>query len=109
MNRSRKIPDLPSVARPKWSSTERRSELDYLGWGLRSYGRHPTTPSTDNNWSYSLILRGTPTILLRDGPQRLAPNDGALVAPPRPYQFGFRDEPNAVAEVLIWTWRTPPL
>jgi AraC-like DNA-binding protein len=109
MNRPRKIPDLPNVARPKWASTDRRGDLDYLGWGLRSYGRHPTTPSTSDTWSYSLILRGTPTILLSDGPHRLAPNHAALVAPPRLYEFGFRDEPNAVAEVLIWTWRTPPL
>jgi AraC-like DNA-binding protein len=109
MNRPRKIPDLPSVARPKWTATDRRSDLQYLGWGLRSYGRHPTMPQDDETWSYSVIVRGTPTILLRDGPHRLAARQAIIVAPPRPYAFGFSDERDAMAGVLIWVWRTQPL
>jgi AraC-like DNA-binding protein len=105
---ARKIIDLPAT-RPSWEAFDRRSELVYLGWGLRSYGRHPTQPIANEQWSYSVILKGAPIILLEQGPYRLAPSQMIVVAPHRRYQIGFRDEPDAHAEVLIWIWRTPPL
>jgi AraC-like DNA-binding protein len=85
--------------------------LAYLGWGLRDYGCYPTrnVESERNIWSYNLILRGSPTILLSDGPHRLSTRDAVLFSGHGSYPFRFQDRPGKLCEVLIWTWRTPPV
>lgn len=95
--------------RPRWYATDKRSELTYLGWGLRDYARYPSTHTEEREiWSYTVILRGTPTILLGDGPHRLSPQEAVLLSGHGHYPLGMRDEGDGLSEVLIWIWRTPP-
>lgn len=109
MTRPRKQPDLPFAARPYWNvmdHPEVRSDLAYLAWGLRKYGRSPQPSVPLNTWSYMLVQRGTPTLELVDGPHRLAPNQFLIVSVHE--GFVWRDERDATAELLVATWRTPP-
>jgi AraC-like DNA-binding protein len=115
MPRIRRILDLPRAHRPCWWSQDRRSDLWYLGWGLRNFRKNPTVATVRDSshfrggWSYTLVLKGSPTILLADGSLRLKPNDAIISAPPRDYTTGFRDEADEYCENLIWIWRNPPL
>jgi AraC-like DNA-binding protein len=108
---SPKSPDLPRGHRPSWDAEEHpeiSSDLLYLGWGIRMYGRY--SPGDSNvGWTYVLVLKGTPKVLLADGPRRVTSKVGIVLAPRRKYKFGWQDSPDALSQVLIWLWREPPL
>lgn len=109
MSRIPKKPQLHSTGRPTWSATDERSDLLYLGWGLRGYGDYPSSPSMRDVWSYSVILRGTPVVLLADGKHPLSPQQALLFPLHGTFPVGFRDKPGSISKVLIWAWRTPPV
>ena len=109
MSRIPQEPDLRREDRPFWASTDGRGGLLYLGWGRRDYGRYPSQIGPRNVWSYSLILRGSPTLLLADGEHRLSALDAVLFSTHGNYRFGFQGQPGGLSEVLIWTWRTAPV
>jgi AraC-like DNA-binding protein len=112
----RGVRDLSYRDRPFWRAVDPGSELQYLGWGQRRYDQSPTTPSgyyPDSSmkglaWSYTIILRGTPTILLSDGQHILAPDHALLIHYNDASPIGLTDAPGRTAEVLNWIWRTPP-
>lgn len=117
MGRSTKVLELPYRERPRWHTTDRRSELLYLGWGLRNFNRNPTYPLGSypedawgrDTWSYNLILRGSPTLVWHDGLHRLSPNDAFVLSCHGTYPCGSKGDPTGYTELLAWTWRTPPL
>ena len=109
MKRIPRRSNLRSDSRPFWRATDPRMELVYLGWGVRDYARYPSTMGRRDRWSYNLILRGSLFILLSDGLHRLSGGDAVVFSMHGSYSFGFKAEPGQLCEVLIWTWRTPPL
>lgn len=109
MSRIPKKPPLHSDSRPTWTAKDERSELRYLGWGLRGYGDYPSGLGMREVWSYSVILRGSPLILLADGKHPLSPQQALLFPAHGTFPVGFRDKPGRISEVLIWVWRTPPV
>ena len=76
---SRKIHLLPAD-RPRWLNPESESHaLHYLAWGDRFFGRDPIPVYLHEGWSYTIILQGTP-ILLLDGRQvKLKSGDAVLI------------------------------
>ncbi len=115
MRSSRRILDLPRDQRPCWYASDNRSDPWYLGWGLRNFHKSPTMSRLSDRSrerggrGMMLILRGSPTILLGEGPLRLQPGQAILTAPPCDYTAGFLDESDEYCEILAWIWRTPPL
>ena len=107
MSRIPKRSPLRGAERPHWEAADPCSDLHYLGWGVRDYGRYPTATDHRDMWSYTLILRGSPTLLLPSGPLRLSVRQAILVSL-QGRKLGFRDQPGSYSEVLIWVWRTPP-
>jgi AraC-like DNA-binding protein len=108
MSRIPKNLQLQYAGRPKWVAEDDRSDLRYLGWGVRDYARYPAASSPEQVWSYSLILRGSPILLLRDGPRRLEANQVAIVSM-HGHAVGFREKPGKLTDILIWVWRSRPL
>ena len=49
MSRVPRKPNLRIGNFPYWSSLDSRSDLIYLGWGLRDYGRHPSVNEGDRD------------------------------------------------------------
>jgi AraC-like DNA-binding protein len=75
---------------------------------MRDYARYPALTERRNLWSYNLIVRGAPSILLSDGVHRLSAGDAVLFTSHGTYPLGFKGDAGQLCEVLIWTWRTPP-
>jgi hypothetical protein len=61
-----------------------------------------------SNWSYNLILRGSPTVRLSEGLVRLEPGRAIVAVRDSIQDFRFRDEPHRYTELLVWIWREPP-
>lgn len=108
MKRIPRRANLRSAGRPFWPTPDLRFELVYLGWGIRDYARYPSVMGPRNLWSYTLIVRGSPSILLPDGVHQLVAGDAVLLSVHGTYPFGFKADAGQLCEVLIWTWRTPP-
>jgi AraC-like DNA-binding protein len=76
---------------------------------LRDFGSYSIQSDSVPNWSYNLVLRGSPLLRLPDGPVRFASGQAVLAAPRPPREFGWRDEPHRYTELLVWQWRQPPV
>lgn len=108
--------DLSYRDRSFWRAADSAPELQYLGWGHRRYDRSPTAPRgyyPDFSppgfiWSYNIILRGSPTILLSDGQHPLGPDQAVLVMYNGTAPVGYVGAPGSV-DLLNWIWRTPPV
>jgi AraC-like DNA-binding protein len=85
---------------------EIHTDLNYLAWGLRKYGRSPQVSPPRRTWSYMLVQRGTPLLDLPAGPQQVTANQFLIVSVHD--GFVWRDEADATAELLVATWETPP-
>lgn len=109
MNISRKLQRLPHDDRPFWGASDPHSDLQYLGWGMRDFGNYPDSSDRVSIWSYNVILRGSPMVMLPEGPVRLTTGQAIVASPAPSGDFGFRDEPHRYTEILVWTWRSPPL
>ncbi|MBI4027261.1 MAG: helix-turn-helix transcriptional regulator [Verrucomicrobia bacterium] len=109
MSRFRKPADMPFSARSYWAAEHHpdvRSDLVYLAWGLRNYRRSPTVPPPQNAWSYIVVLQGSPTIVFKNQPHRLSPNQAVLASVH--HGFEWQGEADAYADLLVWMWRTCP-
>lgn len=97
---------LPPADRAFWQPSGSDSRpLLYLAWGERQFGTMPIARHRHHGWVYLLVDEGTPTLVLEDAAEVLAP--GALVVLGPDCAFGWADEPGSVSKLLVWMWRRP--
>jgi AraC-like DNA-binding protein len=104
---SRKIHLFP-LDRPRWLAPQPKGRsLQYLAWGERFFGRDPVPVYLHDGWSYTVILQGTPILLLDRERVRLKAGEAVLIGPDCPMGWGG-DSPRARAKVLGWSWLGAP-
>ena len=104
---SRQIHLLPAD-RPRWLNPKRGDQsLQYLAWGERFFGQDPVPVYLHEGWSYTVILQGTPILLLDRERVRLKVRDAVLIGPDCPMGWGG-ESPHSKAKVLGWSWLGVP-
>jgi AraC-like DNA-binding protein len=104
---SRKIHLFPAD-RPRWLKPQQeRYSLQYLAWGDRFFGRDPVPVYLHEGWSYTIILQGTPILLLDQRRTRLKAGDAVLIGPDCPMGWGS-DSFRSKARILGWSWLGDP-
>ena len=104
---SRKIHLLPAD-RPRWLNPQSAGQsLQYLAWGDRFFGRDPVPVYLHEGWSYTLILQGTPILLLDEERVPIRPGEAVLIGPDCPMGWGG-ESPRSRAKVLGWSWLGAP-
>ncbi len=98
---------LPPPGRPRWVCPESaQTDLIYMAWGHRQYGRNPIPVSRHPGWHYILVNRGKPTLVFEREKKVLNPGDFLVIDPD--CASGWSDRPDAVSDLLVWIWRTAP-
>jgi AraC-like DNA-binding protein len=104
---SRKIHLFPPD-RPRWLNPRNDgAALHYLAWGDRFFGRDPVPVYLHEGWSYTVILQGTPLLMLDRKSVRLRAGDAVLIGPDCPMGWGG-ESPRSKARVLGWSWLGAP-
>jgi len=104
---SRKIHLFPAD-RPRWLNPRSDGQtLQYLAWGDRFFGRDPVPVYLHEGWSYTVILQGTPILLLDRTEIKLSAGEAFLIGPDCPMGWGA-ETPRARAKVLGWSWLGAP-
>jgi AraC-like DNA-binding protein len=104
---SRKIHLFP-VDRPRWLDPHPEGRaLQYLAWGDRFFGRDPVPVYLHEGWSYTVILQGSPILLLGSERIRLKAGEAVLIGPDCPMGWGG-DSPRTCTKVLGWSWLGAP-
>ena len=104
---SRKIHLFP-VDRPRWLNPRSEGQsLQYLAWGDRFFGRDPVPVYLHEGWSYTVILQGTPILLLDRDQIKLKACEAFLIGPDCPMGWGG-ESPRSKARVLGWSWLGAP-
>src|ERR1051325_4150115 len=106
---SRKPQRLPYEQRPFWEASDPHSELQYLAWGWRDFGNYPALATPTPDWSFHLILHGSPVLTMPGDRIPLAAGHAISASPRLAGTLGFGDEPHRYTELLVWQWRQPPL
>lgn len=97
----------PPPKRLHWARPEGSSlKLVYLYWGVRLYGRAPSLCIRKGLWTYQVIRKGSPVLVLACGEVPLRPRDVVVIHPACAY--GLRDEGARTSEVLGWQWEGAP-
>lgn len=96
---------LPPRERPHWKAAH-GGELRVLGWGSRRYGEQPMPVTAYDGWPLVVILKGSPTLVLKDRQHRLAVGSLLAVHPDCP--VGWTDNPGKDCEILSWVWINEP-
>ena len=81
-------------------------ELLYLSWGLRWMGDNPISSAMHDGWAYSVVLEGSPTILINGVSRKTKPGTVIIFHPDCAY--GWTDRRGKSCRILTWLWRTPP-
>lgn len=98
---------LPPAGRPRWVCPESaKLDLLYLSWGLRRFGEFPIPVSRHHGWVYALVLRGSPVLRMAEQDVTAAPGMFFTIHPD--CASGWVDHGSAVAELMVWVWRTDP-
>lgn len=96
---------LPPQERPHWKAID-GCVLRVLGWGPRYYGDQPMPVAAYAGWPFVVILKGSPTLVLKNGEQRLTA--GNLLAVHPDFPVGWTDRPGRDCEILSWVWSDEP-
>lgn len=105
-----RIPEInPPKGRRPWIIPEARldSGLCYLAWGRRRYGEDPIPVARQTGYVYTLVLRGSPLLRIKDGGMRCRPGSFFILHPDQP--MGWIDAPKSEQGILCWIWEHPPV
>lgn len=94
--------------RPYLLERSRALDLMYLSWGRRRYDEAPVPVTAHEGWVCSLILTGSPRLLLADGSGRTIPARRMIVVRPD-CASGWQDRKGKTCDQLTWLWRSPVL
>lgn len=90
-----------------WDSrNERELDLLYLSWGERCYARTPIPIQVRQDWIYVAPRRGTPILLLKDGPREIAAGMCVVIAPG--CGAGWTSDASRNCVTQSWVWRSAP-
>ena len=95
---------------PYLSCSKAPGGLIWLSWGLRDFTHCPLKVPIPSKqiWCYIVVLQGTPTLTLDDGPHPLSAGL-AVCACTKGGTFHWQDRGEQYTRFLIWIWQTPPL
>lgn len=107
MTSNSKTAGKPTPRRSRWFAPRPGEwDLAYLGWGVRFYGINPVALKSSDNWSYQLVISGSPTLNLLG--RTVATTAGDLFLFAEGCLQGWIDKPDRRSELLVWLWKSPP-